>query len=394
MKYNAPDHYSHSYQLRLENLPTKKSDRIALHILYPGLILGAILVLLGVYELLNGLIHTKTDFDFMLPNGEAAAYEPFMNPTFFDIVIILIGIGIVMSLIFSYIRYKKILFDGKNVTIIHRPAFGAKKMVKESLKNYEGVRFRIEFFQFGFMTKNKYIIELYHKNPEKMAPLYISTKDKEIRKIWEYYARTLNLPTLEVTDEGLVTRNVEDLDKSLRDMAKEKRLENNFDDKEALPPSIAVVRKRDKTVIKARKIFWDAYNIIAWMCLILFGGILIFFSMNFSKVATSFSNSFLIAFYTVSLLIIGISIFALFRKDKIVLKKDKIVLVHKFMLFSRKNDEIQKNDIEDVEVAMNPASGRYFLSIVSDDKTVIFGKKLPIEELRWVKKFLINEIVK
>lgn len=394
MKYNAPDHYSHSYQLRLENLPTKKSDRIALHILYPGLILGAILVLLGVYELLNGLIHTKTDFDFMLPNGEAAAYEPFMNPTFFDIVIILIGIGIVMSLLFSYIRYKKILFDGKNVTIIHRPAFGSKKMVKESIKNYEGVRFRIEFFQFGFLTKNKYIIELYHKNPEKMAPLYISTKDKEIRKIWEYYARSLNLPTLVVTDEGMVSRNVEDLDKSLRDMAKEKRLENNFDDKEALPPSIAVVRKRDKTVIKARKIFWDAYNIIAWMCLILFGGILIFFSMNFSKVATSFSNSFLIAFYTLSLLIIGISIFALFRKDKIVLKKDKIVLVHKFMLFSRKNDEIQKNDIEDVEVAMNPASGRYFLSIVSDDKTVIFGKKLPIEELRWVKKFLINEIVK
>lgn len=393
MKYNAPDHYSHSYQLRLENLPTKKSDRIALHILYPGLILGAILVLLGIYELLNGLIHTKTDFDFMLPNGEAT-YEPFMNPTFFDIVIIFIGIGIVMSLLFSYIRYKKILFDGKNVTIIHRPAFGSKKMVKESIKNYEGVRFRIEFFQFGFLTKNKYIIELYHKNPEKMAPLYISTKDKEIRKIWEYYARTLNLPTLVVTDEGLVTRNVEDLDKSLRDMAKEKRLENNFDDKEALPPSIAVVRKRDKTVIKARKIFWDAYNIIAWMCLILFGGILIFFSMNFSKVATSFSNSFLIAFYTLSILIIGISIFALFRKDKIVLKKDKIVLVHKFMLFSRKNDEIQKNDIEDVEVAMNPASGRYFLSIVSDDKTVIFGKKLPIEELRWVKKFLINEIVK
>lgn len=394
MKYNAPDHYSHSYQLRLENLPTKKSDRIALHILYPGLILGAILVLLGVYELLNGLIHTKTDFDFMLPNGETAAYEPFMNPTFFDIVIIFIGIGIVMSLLFSYIRYKKILFDGKNVTIIHRPAFGSKKMVKESIKNYEGVRFRIEFFQFGFLTKNKYIIELYHKNPEKMAPLYISTKDKEIRKIWEYYARSLNLPTLVVTDEGMVSRNVEDLDKSLRDMAKEKRLENNFDDKEALPPSIAVVRKRDKTVIKARKIFWDAYNIIAWMCLILFGGILIFFSMNFSKVATSFSNSFLIAFYTLSILIIGISIFALFRKDKIVLKKDKIVLVHKFMLFSRKNDEIQKNDIEDVEVAMNPASGRYFLSIVSDDKTVIFGKKLPIEELRWVKKFLINEIVK
>lgn len=394
MKYNAPDHYSHSYQLRLETLPTKKSDRIALHILYPGLIFGAILMLLGLYELFNGFIHAKTDFDFMLPNGDAAAYEPFLNPTFFDIVIIFIGIGIITSLVLSYIRYKKILFDGKTVTIVHRPALGSKKTVKEPLKNYEGVRFRIEFFQFGFLTKNKYIIELYHKNPEKIAPLYISTSEDKIRKIWEYYAKTLNLPTLVVTDEGMVSRNVEDLDKSLRDMAKEKRLENTFDDKETLPPSIAVVRKRDKTVVKARKIFWDAYNIIAWGCLILFGGILTFFSINFEKLSSHFSNSFIVAFYAVSIFIIAASIFALFRKDKIVLKKDKIVIVHKFMLFSRKNDEIQKNDIESVEVTVNPATGRCFLAIVSDDKTVIFGKKVPVEELRWVKKFLINEIVK
>lgn len=394
MKYNAPDHYSHSYQLRLETLPTKKSDRIALHILYPGLVFGAILMLLGLYELFNGFIHAKTDFDFMLPNGDIAAYEPFLNPTFFDIVIIFIGVGIITSLVFSYIRYKKILFDGKTVTIVHRPALGSKKTVKEAINNYEGVRFRIEFFQFGFLTKNKYIIELYHKNPEKIAPLYISTSENKIRKIWEYYAKTLNLPTLVVTDEGMVSRNVEDLDKSLRDMAKEKRLENTFDDKETLPPSIAVVRKRDKTVVKARKIFWDAYNIIAWGCLILFGGILSFFSINFERLSANAGTGFIIAFYMVSLFIIAASIFALFRKDKIVLKKDKIVIVHKFMLFSRKNDEIKKNDIESVEVTVNPATGRCFLAIVSDDKTVIFGKKVPVEELRWVKKFLINEIVK
>lgn len=390
----APNHYSHSYQLSLEKLPTKKSDRIAMHILYPGLIFGAILIFLGIYELLNGLSHSRTDFDALLENGGETIYQPFMSPTFFDIVIIFVGLGIVLSLFFSYIRYKKIFFDGQNVQIIYRPIFGAKKVYKEPLKNYEGVRFRIEFFQFGFLTKNKYIIELHHKNPVKTAPLYISTKDKNIRKIWEYYSKKLNKPAIVMTDEGIVSRKVEDLDKPLKQLVDEGININQYDDREPLPPTIAVVRKRDKTVIKARKIFWDAYNIIAWMCLILFGGLLLFASFNYETIRTRFTTEFIMAVYVVGIFIIAISIFALFRKDKIIIKRDKIVIVHKFMLFSRKNNEIKKAMIEAVNVTVNPCTGRYFLAIVSDDRTAIFGKKIPIEDLRWVKKFLINEVVR
>ena len=389
----APNHYSHSFVLNLDKLPTKKSDRIALHILYPGLIFGTILILLGFYELFNGLSHSRTDFDFIPENEGDVIYQPFMNPTFFDLVIILVGAGIVLSLFLSYIRYKKIFFDGKKVQIIYRPAFGAKKVVKESIGNYEGVRFRIEFFQFGFMTKNKYIIELYHKNPQKTAPLYISTKGKNIRKIWEYYAQKLNLPAVVLTDEGMVRREVSDLDKSIKEMVEEGKTINSYNDREPLPPTIAFVRKRDKTVIKARKIFWDAYNIIAWFCLLLFGGVLLFASFNAEVVSSHFSREFILAFYVVGLFIIAASVIALFRKDKIVVKRDKIVIVHKFMLFSRKNNEIKKADIEAVEVTVNPATGRYYLSIISDNRTAIFGKKIPIEDLRWVKKFLINEVV-
>ena len=110
MTDTAPNHYSHSFVLNLDKLPTKKSDRIALHILYPGLIFGTILILLGFYELFNGLSHSRTDFDFIPENEGDVIYQPFMNPTFFDLVIILVGAGIVLSLFLSYIRYKKNLF--------------------------------------------------------------------------------------------------------------------------------------------------------------------------------------------------------------------------------------------------------------------------------------------
>ena len=392
MKFNAPDHFSHSFELKLDTLPTKKSDRIALSILYPGLFFGAILVLLGVYELFNGFKHGSSAFDDISPDA-TVAFEPLISPWLFDSVIIVIGLGIIFSLILSYIRYKKIFFDGKTVEVVHRPAFGDKKGFKDKLENYEGVRFRIEFFQFGFLNKNKYIIELYQKNHNKTVPLYISTSDKNIRRIWEYYARQLKLPALIMTDEGMAVRKVEDLDKSLRELAAQGLVENHYNSRAPLPPSLALVRKRDKTVIKTRKIIWDAYNIIAWVAIFLFGGILLAASLSDEFGTETGRNPFVLAAYIIGILGILASVWVLFRKDKIVIKPHKIIIVHKFMLFSRKNNELVKDDIESIDVAFTPATERYFVAISSDNKTMVFGKKLPIEDLRWVRQFLINDVV-
>ena len=382
MKFNAPDHFSHSFELKLDTLPTKKSDRIALSILYPGLFFGAILVLLGVYELFNGFKHGSSAFDDISPDA-TVAFEPLISPWLFDSVIIVIGLGIIFSLILSYIRYKKIFFDGKTVEVVHRPAFGDKKGFKDKLENYEGVRFRIEFFQFGFLNKNKY----------KTVPLYISTSDKNIRRIWEYYARQLKLPALIMTDEGMAVRKVEDLDKSLRELAAQGLVENHYNSRAPLPPSLALVRKRDKTVIKTRKIIWDAYNIIAWVAIFLFGGILLAASLSDEFGTETGRNPFVLAAYIIGILGILASVWVLFRKDKIVIKPHKIIIVHKFMLFSRKNNELVKDDIESIDVAFTPATERYFVAISSDNKTMVFGKKLPIEDLRWVRQFLINDVV-
>ena len=47
------NHYSHSFELNLTNIPGKASDRIALRILYPGLLAGFALMLLALYEVLT-----------------------------------------------------------------------------------------------------------------------------------------------------------------------------------------------------------------------------------------------------------------------------------------------------------------------------------------------------
>lgn len=394
MKFNAPDHFSHNFELKIEHLPTKKSDRIALSILYPGLFFGTILVALGLYELCNGFRGGKNAFDMSKGSADFAATETFMAPWVFDFAFIALGIWIIVSLFFSYIRYKKIFINNDSVEVVHRPVWGKKKAYKDKLKNYEGVRFRIEFFQYGFLNKNKYIVELYHKSKNKTVPLYISTSDKKVRKMWEYYAKKLNLPALIMTDEGMVTRNVQDLDKSLRELAKEGVIENHYDDKAPLPPSLALVRKRDKIVIKSRNFVWDAYNFLAWLGVITLGGFVVCswlsneFGYNLSH------NMVVIALYCIAVLVLLASSWLLCRKDKIVIKPHKVIIVHKFMLFSHKNNEINKDDIESVDVSFDPSTERYFVSISSDEKTMVFGKKLPLGDLKWVKSYLIDNIIR
>lgn len=394
MKYDYPDHFSYNFELPLDKLPTKKSDRISPRVLYPGLLLGLILIVLGSYELLNGMGHEKTVFDELSGNRSGTDYEPFINLAFFDVSIILIGLGIIIALIFSYLRYKKIYFDGKYITVVYRPSWGKKISYKEALNKYSGIRFRIEFYQRGFINGNRYIVELYHKDPKKIVPLYISTNENNIRRIWEYYSRTLGLPALTLTDEGIVVRQVEDLDKSLKEMAKTWKLKEKFDPTAPRPASIAVVRKSDKTVIKSRKIIWDAYNLIALAVIVICAGVLSYEYFSNPNLNKLFGDEVVDTVYTVCTILLVAAFIVLFRKDKLVLKKYKIVNVHKIMSYSRKKDEIAKADIEAVDVVVNPATERRYLAIISDEKTIIFGKKLPAEDLRWIKNFLIYEIVK
>lgn len=381
-------HYSHSFELKLNHLPCKASDRITLKILLPGIFCGLALMFLAFYDFSNGfLLSGKFDVVFTDTTGEK--YDTFLSPSVFDTLIFLVGAWITASLFFSYIRYRKICFNGEIVQIIDRKLGGRKIVYSENIKNYEGVQMRIEFFQFGFINKNKYIIELKHRNLHKVAPLYISTSSKNIRSKWKYYAKSLNLPALILTDNGLVKRNVEDLDKSILTLFQEKKFKNEYVSDERLPDSVIVVRKKDKTIIKMAKILWDVYNKISWGIIVILA-IIVLATMTFADDGSLSSK----LFSYLSILILMVATYLLFKRDKIAIKKHKFVIVHKFPLKNLKKDEINKNEIEAIVVTQNPATGRFFLSITSQNKTVVFGKKMPAADLNWVRKFLINNIIK
>ncbi len=383
-KKQAANHYSHSFELKLDKLPVRQSDRAALRFLYPGIFSGLVLMAIGLYDMFSDMNSEGVFF----PNLNVEEYHSFLNPAFFDIGLVLAGLGLVIILFSSYLKYRKIIFDGKEMKIIDRQTGGKKTVYKDLVKNYEGVQFRMEFFQLGFMTKTRYIIELLHKNVHKTAPLYISTNGKGIRKKWKYYAKAFQLPALVLTAEGLERHNVEDLDKTIIALAEEGKIHSGYDAGEALPPFIVLVRKRDKKVLKMAKILWDVYNIFTL-------GIIAAAALVCLLLAFAGGDSAIVLWLDLAIvLFLGGMLYLLFRRDKIAIKKHKIIVVHKFPFGNFKKDEIYKDKIEAVEVAQNPQTGRFYLAISSDDKTVLFGKKLPAETLQWAKKYLIYDLCK
>ena len=385
MKIKVAQHYSHSFELNLDKLPTKKSDRIALKILLPGILLGFVAIVIGAIDMFT---RGKTGFAAIMPDIPSEKINSFINPLFFDIAMMALGVWVIISLLASYIRYKKIFYDGKSITIVQRPAIGKKTAFKEDFKKYEGVCLRIEFFQFGFMRKRKYIIELLNKNVNKTAPLYISTSSKNLRHIWKRYAKELKLPALFLTDEGIVSREVNDLDKSIIELIRKKKIKHSFDKKESMPTAITYTRKKDKTIIKSRRIRWDAFNVVYWVLMFFFTLFCVLAIGINGKAETAGSLSI------VALALLALYVFCYAKKEKIVVKPHKIIIVQKFMLFSRKKDEIAKENIEAIEVGFNPINNRHYLVISSENREIVFGEKMSKEELKWVRGFLINEIIK
>lgn len=383
----VPLYFSNNLSFDLQRMKGFCTDRIRFKSLLPAIMVGVLLIILGVYEWLN--VFKTEEGHLFFPLNEPIS-KPLISAGFFDLCFVLVGAGIIISNIINGFQYNKYRINGKDISIVKRRIFAKKKNISASLRDYVGVRFRVEFLQSGIIAKNRYIVELYQKSVDKIIPLYISTSDKGVRRKWKEFAKKLKLPMILFTDEGMKSVDVKSFDKSLATQYKQGLIVDNYDDYDRMPSSISFVRKKDKKVIKIRKVVWDIYNMLAWFLV----GV-IFITMM-TALYSLFVSQALVALIVagVCLVLIIISVQILFRKEKLVIKRHKIVNTHKYMLFSTKHNQIMKKDIEAVEITENPSTGRCFVSLISDDNTITFGAKLKLKDLRWIKRFLLHEIIK
>lgn len=380
MFVHIPDHFSSKFKFVLKKHPAKAVDRSSIAMVMGGWLFGIMLLVLGVYELLIFLEMSKSnDGSFVIRELSA-------------LIIVFIALGLVICSTFSFIRYKKFYFDGKNFHVTYRPAVGVKYSFVEPLKNYTGVRLRVLFKQAGLFNKNRYIIDLYHNDINKVIPLYISTVNKDIRKIWEAYAKMFKMPALSVGDRGLVQRDWQDLNKSVKELAVAKKLPFISGGKMPAPSSINIKETKTETIVKANKMYWDVFSVLyilisvsSFFALVGYG---VYLTAN--GVVDIYKPCLIGAFLVFMLFYFAIKLLYSYELN---ICYDKIV-INKF-LFNKHIDEkcIYNDTIKSVELSYNPTIARYDIAVVSDEDITYLKNRLPVADLLWLKDFILRKLI-
>lgn len=380
MLVHVPDHFSSRLAFDVKKMPASVIDRTSPAGIFCGLFFGSLLLCLGVFELFSFLSAEKT-------NGQS-----FFAVEIFAVIIILIALALVTGSLLSFIRYKKFSFDGTAFTITYRPSVGVIHQFTENIQNYTGVRFRVLFVQSGLFNKNRYIIDLYHQDPNKIVPLYISTNNKNIRKIWESYAKLFRLPALSVGDRGLIQRDCADLDKSLKQLANENKLPFIARGKLPAPETLNIEEQRHATVVTPKGIFWDIFSVLFLFIAVAAVFLLTAIGVYLAIIGTALPLRYWLAGLIFLFAILYFSA-KLFNKHSLVLENNRVTAVESFLGGKLSKDSLSSDVIEDIELSYNPTIDRYSLAIISDDKILAFGGRLPVSDLLWLKDFVIRKLI-
>lgn len=387
------EHFSHSFALNLKKLPVKATDRNSRLLLTAGVLLGAMLCLLSLFYFMPDSVTGTADIESSMPKS-ATRIDTFISPEIFNLIIFLTGLGLILWCFVKFLGYKKIFFDGSSFTVKSHPLGSGKEVFTENLYNYLGVRLRVKFYQFGIFTLNKYIVELYHRDPDKIIPLYISLRKKNIRKIWQNYAKTLRMPGITMSEKGMVSHNAKDMDLPYAEVISKWHLPKNFAYHMEKPHyMIFKSRKTGEKMIKISKLFLDAYSFLSIFAVGVLSALLVFAGLNHDILLMNLPLVAVWSFYALLALIILYALLRLIAKDIIFIAREKVYLFRKIGFVRWREAVIPVADIKGIDINYTPLYDRYFIALSTAGGTYRIGYKLPVGGLRWLRAVLINEIV-
>lgn len=211
------------YEIDVSTLPTTFQDKR-----YRGM--G---VFLMVFALLWGGLPTL----FLI---RALLLGDFEAAMLFILMFTVIG-GILFCVGLKFATTRRVIgFSETAIRLDERSVFGAK-LWEEPFANFMGVRSRSVYHSGGKNSSGytTYTLELHHTDRKKRLKLYESRSSEGLRTKQQNYCRQLHLPALEGDDEAnLTVRQVDELGKSVGELAREGRIKVDFDPSKSPPVGI------------------------------------------------------------------------------------------------------------------------------------------------------------
>lgn len=359
-------------RMDLTSLPATHVDK--------GSLLGGIFII--VFSLLWGgipaLILARS-----LVNGD---FEPEL---LFLLIFVVLGMALLLAGFWWMTRRKTIRFDQDNVSVDTRSIFGHRTWT-EPLKRYRGVLSRSEYHSGGKNSPSYtlYIVELYHQDRKKRIRLYESRSQEGFRAIWQDYCRCLNMPGLEGEGEKMTERAVEDLDKSVRELAKEGKLTVSFDP-EKPPPKGFELRMQDGHL----RVGLPQSRVSALMVtgVTLFAGALIY--LGFFVLGEPVLGIIGIVVLVVMTLV---TIWKQVAQSTMLVAPDHVRLFSRTPWGDTQGVEIRADAIENVRIGRPPdqSHGREGVVLTTSDRCTVVGAGLPADALAWLRDCLLTVITR
>jgi hypothetical protein len=299
--------------------------------------------------------------------------------TVIGIVLFITGVHLLFSSATSTI-------DGERISVTKKSLFGTTQW-SEFISAYEGVQSRSEYHSGGKNSPSYtlYIVELVHKDPKKTVLLYQSDSNEVFRVIWEDYCRKLSLPAIETDGSKVIKRNVDDLDKSVRELVKEGKVKVEFDPSKPPPRDLSL--KVDGDVLELTIVKRKSSPVGAVIALLIPGVFMYigFFVKNcpvmFGIIGAIFFTVFLAAF-----------VWSLVAKDQIRIGKDEIHIRQLTPWGPTIGDRISSEAVEVVRIGKESNQGRDSVLIETDDSNSKVGEGLSAESLEWLKNCITRVI--
>ncbi len=231
------------------------------------------------------------------------------------------------------------------------------------------------------------IVELHHDDPEKTLPLSVEATAEIPRGLWEGYARALDLPALERSGGRLVGRAAADLDKSMRTLAAEGKVEQRFDP-DARPPqgiSIAHEAAADQIGGERLRVTVTTGRVPLWV-LALFA---VLAAVVFAA-AVAVAESLGMAAIPAAVFLVVVVVFRFDRRNprQIVITRKAVALIDAWQGTSAKGKSLKLDEIESVTIRAARPSSRGRLVIAADKGSLILGAGLPRPALDWLADYL------
>ncbi len=211
------------YEVEINRLPVRHEEKGAI---WSSLILMAFALVVGGLPTWF-LIWTVLSGDFQ---------PEMLSLLLFSIVgLVLFGIGL------KKITTRRVIEISESTVKYQQRSIFGRKSWEEALSNYKGVwSHSVQYTGSNHSSEyTVYKLDLLHPNRKRRLALYASRSSDGLRARQQNYCRQLQVPALEGEDEeNLTVREVEDIGKSVGELAREGRIDTDFDPSAAPPPGL------------------------------------------------------------------------------------------------------------------------------------------------------------